>query len=86
MRVDKVPKGRDKEFAAGGRTKMFGAGDRTKSRYPASPQRPGQTSGQAASPKPVRRSAAKRITKAPVDTAGDMGGSAGASQPRRPAA
>jgi hypothetical protein len=86
MRVDKVPKGANKQFAAGGSTKMFGAGDRTKSRYPASPQRPGQTSGQAASGKPVRRPAVKRITKVPVDTAGDMGGSAGASQPRRPAA
>jgi hypothetical protein len=86
MRVDKVPKGKEKTFAAGGSTKMFGAGDRTKSRYPASPQRPGQTSGQAASPKPVRRPAVKRITKAPVDVAGDSGGSPGASMPRRPAA
>ena len=85
MRVDKVPKGANKQFAAGGSTKMFGAGDRTKSKYQAGPQRPGQTSGQAASPKPVRAPAAKRITKAPVDTAGDMGGSA-SSQPRRPAA
>jgi hypothetical protein len=84
MKVSRVPKGKDKQFAAGGSTKMFGKSDRTKSAYPASPQRLGQTSGQAASPKPVRP--AKRITKAPVDTAGDMGGSAGASQPRRPAA
>ena len=84
MRVDKLPKGTNKQFAAGGKTPMFGKSDRTKSAYPADPQRPGQTSGQAASPKPVRP--AKRITKAPVDTAGDMGGSAGASQPRRPAA
>jgi hypothetical protein len=86
MRVDKVPKGKPVPFAAGGKQKMLGKGDRTRTSYPAGPQRPGQTSGQAASPKPVRRSAVTRITKVPVDTAGDMGGSAGASQPRRPAA
>jgi hypothetical protein len=63
---------------------MFGKSDRTKSKYPAEPQRPGRT-GQHAT-EPVRAPAAKRTTKAPVDTAGDMGGSAGASQPRRPAA
>jgi hypothetical protein len=86
MKVSRVPKGKDKVFAAGGTTPMFGKADRTKSAYPAEPQRPGQTSGQAASPKPVRRSAVKRITKVPVDTAGDMGGTGGSSQPRRPAA
>jgi hypothetical protein len=86
MKVSRVPKGKEKTFAAGGSRSMLGQGDRTRTSYPASPQRPGQTSGQAASGKPVRRPAVKRITKAPVDTAGDMGGSAGASQPRRPAA
>jgi hypothetical protein len=64
---------------------MFGKSDRTRSAYPANPQRPGQTSGQAGSKKPVRP-AVKRTAKAPAGTAGDMGGSAGSSQPRRPAA
>ena len=35
MRVDKVPKGKAKVFAAGGATPMFGKSDRTKSAYPA---------------------------------------------------
>jgi hypothetical protein len=82
MRVSKIPKGKAVPFASGGRTKMFGKADRTKSNYPASPQRPGQTSGQA-SGKPAPK---RRPGRAPVDTAGDMGGSPGASQPRRPAA
>jgi hypothetical protein len=87
MRVDKVSKGRNKQFAAGGGNRsMLGQGDRTRTSYPAGPQRPGQTSGQAASGKPVRRPDVKRIVKAPVDVAGDSGGSPGASQPRRPAA
>jgi hypothetical protein len=82
MRVNKVPKGRNKVFASGGSTKMFGAGDRIKSRYPADPQRPGRTGQHSTRPaKPVRKPG-----RAPVDTAGDMGGSAGASMPRRPAA
>jgi hypothetical protein len=84
MKVSKVPKGRDKQFAAGGRTRMFGSGDRTKSKYPASSQRPGQTSGQAGKPA-LKRTGAKARSAA-VDTAGDMGGTGGSSQPRRPAA
>jgi hypothetical protein len=79
MKVSKVPKGRDKQFASGGRTKMFGAGDRTKSRFPAVKQVPGQTSQHApGKPIPKARSAA--------NPGGDMGGTAGSSQPRRPAA
>jgi hypothetical protein len=81
MRVSKIPKGRGKTFAAGGKQKMFGAGDRTRSKYPAEPQRPGQTAQHSARTKPVRKPG-----RAPVDTAGDMGGSAGASMPRRQAA
>jgi hypothetical protein len=81
MRVSKIPKGRDKTFAAGGKQKMFGAADRTKSKYPAARQVPGQTAQHAGPVKPVRKPG-----RAPVDTAGDMGGSAGASMPRRPAA
>jgi hypothetical protein len=81
MRVDKVPKGTNKQFASGGRTKMFGRSDRTKSAYPAELQRPGQTAQHATKAAPKRRPG-----RAPVDTAGDMGGSAGASMPRRPAA
>jgi hypothetical protein len=81
MRVDKVPKGKDKVFAAGGRTKMFGRSDRTKSAYPAEPQKPGRTGQHATKAAPKSRPG-----RAPVDTAGDMGGSPGASQPRRPAA
>jgi hypothetical protein len=82
MRVDRIPKGKDKTFASGGKQKMFGAGDRTKSKFPAEPQKPGRTGQHATKPaKPVRKPG-----RAPVDTAGDMGGSAGASMPRRPAA
>jgi hypothetical protein len=86
MKTSKMPKGKDKQFARGGATPMFGAGTRTKSAYPAGPQRPGQTSGQAASGKTVRP--AKRIAKvsSAANPGGGMGGSAGASQPRRPAA
>jgi hypothetical protein len=69
-----------KQFASGGKTGMFGAGNRTRSKYPADPQKPGQTAQHAGKPAP------RRPGRAPVDTAGDMGGSAGASQPRRPAA
>jgi hypothetical protein len=82
MRMTKVPKGTAKVFARGGRTKMFGAGDRVKSKFPAEPQKPGRTAQHSTKPaKPVRKPG-----RAPVDTAGDMGGSAGASMPRRPAA
>jgi hypothetical protein len=73
-----------KTFASGGRTKMFGAGDRTKSKYPAAPQKPGRT-GQHSTKAASKRSGAK-VRSAAVDEAGDMGGSPGASQPRRPAA
>ena len=81
MKIDKVPKGTNKQFDSGGRTGMFGKADRTKSSNLASPQKPGRT-GQH-STKPVLK---RRPGRAPVDTAGDMGGSPGASQPRRPAA
>jgi hypothetical protein len=81
MRVSKIPKGTDKQFARGGKTPMFGKSDRTKSSYPAEPQKSGRTGQHATKPAPKRRSG-----RAPVDTAGDMGGSAGSSQPRRPAA
>jgi hypothetical protein len=81
MRVDKVSKGKNKLFAAGGRTKMFGAGNRMKSKFPAEPQKPGRTGQHATKPAPKRPPG-----RALVDTAGDMGGSAGASMPRRPAA
>jgi hypothetical protein len=81
MKVSKIPKGKDKVFAAGGRTGMFGAGDRVKSRFPAEPQKPGRTGQRVTKPAQKRRPG-----RAPVDTAGDMGGSPGASQPRRPAA
>ena len=84
MKVSKVPKGRDKQFASGGRTKMFGAGDRTKSRFPAVKQVPGQTS-QHAPGKSLRR-IATTVKSAVANEAGDMGGSRAASQPRRPAA
>ena len=80
-KVAKVPKGANKQFAAGGRTKMFGKADRTKSAYPAEPQKPGRTGQQLTKPAPKRRPG-----RAPVDVAGDSGGSPGASQPRRPAA
>jgi hypothetical protein len=80
--ANKVPKGTNKLFAAGGRTKMFGSSDRTKSAYPAEPQRPGRTAQHSTKPaKPVRKPG-----RAPVDTAGDMGGSPGVANPRRPAA
>jgi hypothetical protein len=79
MRVDKVPKGRDKVFAAGGKQKMFGKADRTKSAFPAEPQKPGRTGQHATKPAPKR-------TGARVNEAGDMGGSRAAYQPRRPAA
>jgi hypothetical protein len=77
LNVSGIPKGKDKTFAAGGRTKMFGAGDRVKSKFPAEPQKPGRT-GQHAPQLPKVRSPA-------INAAGDMGGSAGASMPRRPA-
>jgi hypothetical protein len=80
MRVDKVPKGRNKLFAAGGATEMFGKSDRTKSAYPADPQKPGRT-GQHATKAAQKR----RPGRAPIDEAGDMGGSR-AANPRRPAA
>jgi hypothetical protein len=82
MRVDKIPKGKDKSFAAGGKIPMLGKSDRTKSAYPASPQKPGRTGQHSASPSPKR----SKVRSAVVDTAGEMGGSPGASQPRRPAA
>jgi hypothetical protein len=53
-------------------------------RYPAEPQRPGRT-GQHSTKPAMRRTGAK-VRSATVDQAGDMGGSPGASQPRRPAA
>jgi hypothetical protein len=73
-----------KAFASLGKQKMFGKGDRTVTKFPASPQRPGQTSQHAGKAAP-RRSGTK-VRSAAVDEAGDMGGSPGASQPRRPAA
>jgi hypothetical protein len=77
----------NKQFASGGKQKMFGKGDRTKSAYPAEPQKPGRTGQHATKPAPKRLlSTGRRGGRAPVDMAGDMGGSAGASQPRRPAA
>jgi hypothetical protein len=79
MKVSKVPKGTSKPFARGGKQKMFGAGDRTKSSFPAGPQKPGQASGQG-------WTGTRKGASAPVNAAGDMGGSAGSSQPRRPAA
>jgi hypothetical protein len=81
MKVSRVPKGNDKTFASGGVTPMFGKSDRVKSAYPADPQHPGRAGQHTTSPAPKRRPG-----RAPVDTAGDMGGSPGASQPRRPAA
>ena len=83
-RLGRIPKGTDKLFASGGRAKMFGTADRTKSKFPAEQQRPGQTSGQAGK-SAVKRTGAK-VRSAVVNDAGDMGGSPGASQPRRPAA
>ena len=81
MKIDKVPKGTNKQFDSGGRTGMFGKADRTKSSNPASPQKPGRTGQHSTKPAPKRRPG-----RAPVDVAGDSGGSPGASQPRRPAA
>jgi hypothetical protein len=78
MKVSKMPKGKDKMFASGGRAKMFGAGDRTKSKFPASPQRPGQTSQHGGKAAPKRSGGKAR--SAVVDVAGDSGGSPGASQ------
>jgi hypothetical protein len=83
-KLGKIPKGKPVPFAAGGRTKMFGTSDRTKTKYPAEPQRPGRT-GQHATKSGAKRTGAK-VRSTAVDNAGDMGGSAGASQPRRPAA
>jgi hypothetical protein len=83
MKVDKVPKGTNKQFARGGKTPMFGKNDRSKSANPASPQKPGRTGQHATKAAPTRTG---NIRSAAVDTAGDMGGSSGASQPRRPAA
>jgi hypothetical protein len=84
MKVSRISKGKDKTFAVGDRTRMFGAGDGTKSKFPAEPQRPGQTSQHVGKAAP-RRSGTK-VRSAAVDEAGTMGGSPGASQPRRPAA
>jgi hypothetical protein len=81
MKPTKVPKGSSKQFARGGKTPMFGKGDRTKSSFPASPQKPARTGQHATKAAPKRQPG-----RAPVDTAGDMGGSPGASQPRRPTA
>jgi hypothetical protein len=41
MKTSKIPKGKDKSFAAGGKTPMLGKSDRTKSAYPAEPQNQG---------------------------------------------
>jgi hypothetical protein len=73
-----------KQFARGGEHAALGKGDRTRTAYPAEPQKPGRTGQHSTSPAP-RRTGAK-VRSAAVDEAGDMGGSAGASQPRRPAA
>ena len=67
-------------FASGGKRPMLGKGDRTKTKYPAEPQRPGRT-GQHSTKPALKRTGAKV-----ADTAGDMDGSAGVSNPRRPAA
>ena len=77
----------NKKFASGGKRPMLGKGDRTKTAYPAKQQRPGQTGQHATKAAPKRLlSTGRRAGRAPVDMAGDMGGSPGASQPRRPAA
>jgi hypothetical protein len=73
-----------KTFAAGGKRPMLGKGDRTKTAYPASPQRPGQTSGQALGKSSLKRAGAK-VRSGAIDDAGEMGGSR-AANPRRPAA
>jgi hypothetical protein len=62
---------------------MLGKGDRTKTKYPAEPQRAGQT-GQHSTKPALKRTGAK-VRSAAVDEAGDMGGSR-AANPRRPAA
>jgi hypothetical protein len=84
LNVSRIPKGKAEVFAAGGKRKTLGKGDRTRTSYPAEPQRPGRTGQHSTSPA-LRRTGAK-VRSAAVDTAGDMGGSPGASQPRRPAA
>ena len=73
----------NKTFASGGKRPMLGKGDRTKTKYPAEPQRPGQT-GQHSTKPALKRSSAK-VQSGAVDEAGDMGGSR-AANPRRPAA
>jgi hypothetical protein len=84
MKIDKVSKGANKQFARGGRKPMLGKGDRTRTSYPAEPQKLGRTGQHATKPAPKRGGA--KVRSAVVDTAGEMGGSPGASQPRRPAA
>ena len=69
------------KFARGGKQKMFGKGSHTRTSYPAQQQRPGRTGQQSTKPAPKRRPG-----RAPVDVAGDSGGSPAASMPRRPAA
>jgi hypothetical protein len=87
MKTSKSPKGRDKLFAAGGKQHMFGAGDRTKTKYPASLQKPNRTGQHDGKPAPhPRTKSGDQPGRAPINFAGDMGGSAGAAKPRRPAA
>ena len=69
------------KFARGGKRPMLGKGDRTKSSYPADPQKPARTAQHDGKPTPKRRPG-----RGASDTAGDMGGSAGVANPRRPAA
>ena len=78
MKVDKIAKGTNRKFASGGKTPMLGKGNRTVTKFPASPQKSGRTAQHAVKPAPKRVKAA--------DPAGDMGGSPGVSNPRRPAA
>jgi hypothetical protein len=73
-----------KTFASGGKRPMLGAGSRTRTSYPADPQKPGRTGQHATKPAPKRSGG--KVRSAAVDEAGDMGGSRGVSQPRRPAA
>jgi hypothetical protein len=82
-KLDKIPKGKQTTFARGGKTPMFGKSDRTKSAFPAEPQRSGRTAQHDGN---SRIKSGAKVRSAAVDQAGDMGGSAGASQPRRPAA
>jgi hypothetical protein len=84
MKTSKVPKGKPVPFATGGKRSMLGKGTRTETAFPASMQKPGRT-GQHSTKAAPKRSGAK-VRSAAVDEAGDMGGSPGASQPRRPAA